>query len=89
MGDDTQKIMAYIDARMIGDLETAFKIKKEIFPEKRIHEFNKCHICSKFNNKGKVVLDEKGSLVWECQNCINTNFIRNNTLFGGRRTESG
>lgn len=80
-----EKLIEYIDARLVGDLETAYKIKRKL-AKKNPAEAMICHICKKVSNTGKVIVDN-GKLEWECSRCINMEIVRNNTLFNNGRRE--
>lgn len=82
-----EMLIDYFDARIAGDLETAYKIKRKLI-KKDIAESYKCYLCNKVDNKGKVVVDISGKLFWQCQRCINNEFIIKNTLFSRNKKEN-
>jgi len=79
-----EMLLNYIDARLVGDLDEAFKIRRKI-TKNNIAESLICVVCKKVSNKGKVITGEKGKLVWECSRCTNMEIVRHNTLFSGRK----
>jgi len=81
--DDITRIIQYIDARLIGDLDKAFRIKREL-SKKNPAESMVCFICKKCSNKGEVIV-ENGVLEWMCSRCKNIETIRKNTLFTGKK----
>jgi len=80
-----EQLIEYIDARLVGDIDSAFKIKRRL-TKKNIAESMICYICKKVSNKGKVTI-ENGKLEWICSRCLNMETIRKNTLFSGNRKE--
>lgn len=74
-----EMLMAYIDARLIGDLKEAYTIKRKLFKNKPA-EAMICHLCKKVDNSGDVVI-ENGKLVWQCSRCTNMDKIRRTTIF--------
>jgi len=78
-----EELIKYIDARLVGDLDSAYKIKRKL-SKKNPAESMICHLCKKVSNKGKVIVED-GRLEWECARCSNIEIIRKNTLFNGNR----
>jgi hypothetical protein len=79
-----EMLLDYIDARLVGDLDEAFKIRRKI-TKNNVAESLICSVCKKVSNKGNVITGEKGRLVWECSRCSNMEIVRNNVLFSGRK----
>jgi len=81
----SEELIKYIDARLVGDLDTAYKIKRRL-SKKNPAESMICHICKKVSNKGTVIV-ENGILEWECSRCKNMQIVRKSTLFNNGRKE--